>query len=402
MLQLKNPFLSTVCARLRQQRPPYPSGVNVTVSTEIVDGSPFVRVWFRTAGCSYDKQGLCTMCNYGVGGAIPATIGDEISAALRTVDLDESATLLISPSGCMFDPREVPDEARHAILDAVRESPVGTVVCESRPETITPARVTEFAALLGGKTGVIELGLESADPWVLKWCVNKRMSLDRVREALDACHDSGVRSIANICVGTALLEPGQAITDAERATRWALDAGADACVLFPLQVRDWTLLGWLWRRGHYAPPSLWSLVEVLQRVTPDFPTRLSIAWYRDYNAAEPDAISSMRVLASPTTCPACITDVLATLDHYRAQPDPAVLANLVRNACECRARWQETAEGAGLDLSRLSGIYTDIGKGVLGTAWWESHGDRVLDDLVADYPTAEPPAVMATEAWPDR
>ena len=133
MVQTRNPFLSAVSARLlRQARIPYPSDLTVKINTELVDGSPFVRVWFQTAGCSYDKQGLCTMCNYGVGETVAETVASDIGTALKAVPLDAASTLLVSPSGSMFDPREVPDPIRVAILEAVAEN-AGTVVCESRP-----------------------------------------------------------------------------------------------------------------------------------------------------------------------------------------------------------------------------------------------------------------------------
>ena len=381
MVQTRNPFLSAVGARLRHGRAPYPSDVKVTVGTETVDGNPFVRVWFRTAGCTYDRQGLCTMCNYGVSDGIPETVAQDIRAALHAVPLDLRSTLLVSPSGSMFDPREVPDDLRTAILEAVAESGASTVVCETRPETVTDERMREFVAAIAPKAGVVELGLESADPWVLQWCVNKRLDLGQFRRAVETAHRHGLRVLANISLGTAFLSAGAAIRDAEFAARWAMECGVDACVVFPMHVRDWTLLGWLWQRGLYRTPSLWSLVEVLRRVAPDFRGRVSAAWYRDYNAELPQASVSMPILASPTTCSLCVGRVAEALDRFRDQADPRVLGEVSDAGCSCRDAWGAETADAEIDLRAVQDAYAEIGSSVMGLQWWAAHGERVLGDL---------------------
>ena len=70
----KNPFLSRVCVLLRETRPLIPDALAYTIRTEVVGGASFARLWFRTSGCTHDRQGSCTFCNYGRGGA--TDIGD--------------------------------------------------------------------------------------------------------------------------------------------------------------------------------------------------------------------------------------------------------------------------------------------------------------------------------------
>lgn len=383
MVQTRNPFLSTVAARLRATRAPYASDTSVTVNTEILDGLPFRRVWFRTAGCTFDRQGLCTMCNYGFSEGIPATVTDDLRSSLRDVPIDPKSTLLVSPSGSMFDPREVPDEIRAAIFEVVAETAAGTVVCETRPETVTPKRMREFALAVAPKTGVIELGLESADEWVLQWCVNKRLDLEEFRQAVSICHDEGLRVLANVSLGTAFLTPAAAIRDAEFAVRWAMASGVDGCVVFPLNVREWTVLARLWRGGLYAPPSLWSLVEVLRKTAPDFPGAVTAAWYRDYNADLPQAAVSMPILASPTTCPRCLEQVISSLDAFRDTGDPRVLDVLSTLDCPCRDVWKKDSTDTTLDLGSVQRAYEYLGSSVLGPDWWTTHGSQVVCDLDA-------------------
>lgn len=356
------------------------------INTELVDGSPFVRVWFQTTGCTYDRQGLCTMCNYGVGKTVSETVVSDIRAALQAIPLDAASTILVSPSGSMFDPREVPDDVRVAILKAVAETNAGTVVCESRPETITNERMQQFSEIIGPKQGVIELGLESANAWILQWCVNKRLDLDEFHRAVDTCHRHDLKVIANVSLGAAFLPPRAELEDAERTVLWAMESGADACVVFPIHVRDWTVLGWLWKHGNYQPSSLWSLIEILQRVGSTFPKKVSTAWYRDYNVDSAVAGTSMPILASPTTCPCCIDQVLEALDDYRATGDSASLAPAVALGCHCREEWLDQLGDAELDLVEMRRTYSELGTGVMGRRWWQEHGTQVLDDLTRTQP----------------
>lgn len=382
---LKNPFLSAVCARLRRERLSSALGADdVAVSREVVDGRTLMRVWFRTAGCTFDHQGLCTMCNYGSGTHVPSNLIDQVQAALREHPIDEGTALLISPSGSMFDVREVPESTRQGLLDVVSRTPAAAIICETRSETITEAAVLDFAERTRGKTPIIEMGLESSDPWVLRWSVNKRMSLPGFIDAVYTCKRAGVQTIANVALGSAFLSPAAAIRDAVDTAQWAIASGVDSCVVFPMQVREWTLLGWLWRRGLYDPPSLWALIEVIRSVEMDRPNQLSIAWYRNYNEGLPVQEALMPVLVSPSTCPSCVGPVLGGLDTFRASGEVAVLDSLLIEPCGCRERWIRERGEPSIDLGRVVSAYQAIGKS-LAPAWWASNGSTLLSEMDSSF-----------------
>lgn len=380
---LKNPFLSRVGVLLRRDRERYQPGQDVTVGQEMVDGQSFVRVWFRTRGCSCDRQGLCTMCNYGASDTIPDGIVDRVREVLSGDTVPSGATVLLSPSGSMFDTREVPTAVRQALFALVAETRAASIICETRPETVTFAAMQEYQSLVGDKQAVVEMGLESADPWILRWCVNKRLSVDQFFEAAGVCHDAGVTVAANVSLGTAFLDPAAAIDDAVKAAQKAIDSGIDACVLFPLHVRRWTVLEWLWRHGLYTPPSLWSLVEAILRINQGRQGQVSTAWYRDYNEGNPAAVAAMPVLASPASCPRCQLRLLAALDTYRDQGDTDALEAAAAVPCTCHDSIPTKSVGA--DPEFVAKCYVQMGQDVLGVPWWDSHGASVLSELREDW-----------------
>ncbi|MDR0415766.1 MAG: hypothetical protein LBH76_00330 [Propionibacteriaceae bacterium] len=358
------------------------------MARETVDGRAFVRVWFRTEGCAFDKQGLCTMCNYGAGDGVPPDIVDQVRAALAANPVAAAATVLISPSGSMFDRREVPADLRQALLSVVAQTPAAAVICETRSETVSAAAMRDFKAGLPGKTPVIEMGLESSDPWVLRWCVNKRLDPAEFADAVRVCDQAGVKTLANVALGSAFLSPAAALRDAITTAQWAVDAGVGGCVLFPLHVREWTLLGWLWRQGLYKPPSLWSLIEVLRAVKPRRPGQLSTAWYRDYHEGHPVEKAALPILASPTTCPACVDSVLALLDDFRDSGNVAAFDALLADPCACRQEWADGLGEPGVDLGHVAECYKAIADGLMPERWWDGHGEGLVADMLASASTS--------------
>lgn len=381
-MRLKNPFLSMIGVQLRQDRPDFPVDHIVEVSEETVDERQFVRAWFRTMGCTYDRQGLCTMCNYGRAEGVPESVVEEMERALAKHGVHPDATILMSPSGSMFDRREVPPEICEALLKLT--VPAATVICETRPETVTPEAMNDFVEAVGGAQAEIEMGLESSDPWVLKWCVNKKMALGDFLAAMSTCHEAGIGVTANVSLGTAFLTPAAAIRDAVETAQWAIDSGVDACVIFPMQVRAHTLLGWLFREGRYEPPSLWSLIHVLEQIEQRRPGQVSTAWYRDYYEDEGEGRATMRVISSPDSCDQCRSKLLQALDDFRGSGDHAALSVAARRLqCGCREHWVASLGNSELNLALVEDHYRYIGN-LLRPDWWQLHGSSLLHEMASD------------------
>lgn len=382
-------FLDVVCAKLREPRPPAPGALGFSSRFETVLGAPFVGFWFRTRGCRHDARGGCTMCNYGA--ATPVSEDEMVELVRRGLgalgSLD-GATLLLSPSGSMFDEWEVPARVRERTFRLARQTKARAILCETRVDTLTDAAVQQYADIFNDRECGIGLGLESATPWVLKYCVNKALSLDGYRSAVAMLRRHGVLSTANVLLGPPFLSEAEAIEDSVASIRWAFAAGVDQCVLFPAQVKSFTLVEWLWQRLLYSPPSLWSLIEVLSRVGPELTPRVTISWYKDYGAGgeKGDGVEDSPVLASPSTCSECHDAVMALLDEYRDRGHFDVIQELAGFECDCRLRWLAALQvpEPALLAERVAHAYEAIGRDVLGEQWWLRHGETVLDDVLAD------------------
>ena len=345
--------LDAVMRQFRLSRPPLTDLSPSYSRIDTVAGRRFAQVWFRTRGCTYDRRGECTMCNYGVGPDIevPAMVGyvhDALDELVGPID-----ELYVSPSGNLLDPMEVPKEALDGILVELRRHPAPRVAFETRPETVSARRLAAVSEALGGKPFAVGLGVESVNPWVQRFCINKPLREQQVASAIEVIHSVGAAAYVNVAIGSAFLNSYEATADAEQSTKWALGAGADTVLLFPLHVKPFTLLEWMWRHGSYTPPSLWTLVEVLNRLPDRALGSVNVSWYRhDYGDAN--------ILASPTSCPTCDGLVMAGLDAFRASPGRPALDQLLGIAC-CR---DDQSPSASIDLrplpERVLGTLLDI------------------------------------------
>ncbi|EDY34686.1 hypothetical protein ABOONEI_932 [Aciduliprofundum boonei T469] len=93
----------------------------------------------------------------------------------------------------------------------------------------------------------------------------------------------------------------------------------------PMNIQNYTLVEYLWRRGEYRAPWLWSVVEVLKRT------------------ANLDA----DVVSFPTAggktrgahnCGKCDEKVLKAIENFSLTQNLASLENL---SCSCKERWRK-------------------------------------------------------------
>jgi len=384
----KNVFLNNVCARIRESRPIVPPTLNYALRVEKIANFPFVTLWFRTRGCRHDYMGGCTMCNYGKSTPVDAEdMIEYVKAGLSLASNDEGMMLLVSPSGSMLDEWEVPAQAREGILRLIRDTNASSYVCETRIETITDEKIKQYTDVLGNKIKCIEVGLESSNPWISKYCVNKELSLPKYIESMAILRKYQVVSIANVIVGSPFLSPKESIDDAVETIRWAFSHGTDRGTLFPVHVKRWTLVEWLWEHGQYSLVSLWSLIEVLNQLGPELAQKVTISWYKLYiekmARGRLNSSTDLGYLSSPTTCPVCHSKVISLLDIYRDTNDFSVIVELNNMSCACKDAWRSNLEKKDL-LSlpeRVASAYESIGRNVLGDRWWNENGNGVLEEI---------------------
>lgn len=331
----RNGFLLNVGREVRKRRVSFWSEEETTSIrlTKTADGRN-AGLWFRTAGCTYDAQGGCIMCDYSNG---PYTSSGQmisyIKRGLKSIPSD-CTNLLVSPSGSMLDTKEVPLEALTGILRELEKTPF-RIFFETRAETVNEDVIRVCKDILGNRFGGLYIGLESASPFVLKYCVNKQLRLSSVTEAIGICKRYGAEAVLNVLVGIPFLSSEESIRSAADTVNWGLNNGASQCDLFPIHIKCATPLSSLYEAGAYSPPSLWEILEVLNRLDESTWRKVGLSWYTSNG--------SYNAVSSPSTCPLCVGRVIECFDGFAQTKSPEWIARLNKIDCPCKRNWEKKA-----------------------------------------------------------
>jgi archaeosine synthase beta-subunit len=223
----------------------------------------FVAI-LRTRGCYWADVKGCSMCGYAKDtlgrSATPEELRSQLDGVLRAYK-DEPYVKFYT-SGSFLDDREVDPESREAFLAAFAGR-ARRVLFETLPEFAQPATLDPLKAAFPGDIEVA-LGLESTQPVVLQRFINKGAPPSEYFAAGDRVRALGLKAKAYLLLKPPYLTEGESIEDVVRSVGIAAPH-FDAISINPVHIQNGTVVEWLYRRGRYRPPWLWSLVEALRR-----------------------------------------------------------------------------------------------------------------------------------------
>ncbi|MHA1780446.1 MAG: radical SAM protein [Candidatus Thorarchaeota archaeon] len=370
-MPMTNRFLSTIMHEIRKNRPfgrreDFGSFTEATRLWGLPYGLPLH--WFVTRGCSNDRAGGCTMCNFGWSQVSEADILWQIDAIARKVE--GAPFVYLTPLGSMFDDAEVPPHVRERIFAKFSNLGLTWFGTESRVDTITHERMAAFREAFGDDVHLqVGLGLESADPYILRNCINKRISLDQYREAVDILHEYNIDAITHVLMKPAFLTEQEAIEDTVNTINWARRNGADRIVFFMTNVKPYTLLSWMMHHGMYRVPYLWSGIEVLRRVNADLHHPITLSGI--YSGIEIEQLAH--------NCDQCSEEIIGDLQRFSMTLDTSILDDLEDIECSCRHEWERITTSDSIPLrERLPQMYEAIAVGIKGSSWWDLNRDWIL------------------------
>jgi len=336
---------SSVARAVAHDRRPAPAGgesarryVNQWVEDEAI-GAEQVRAFvliLRTRGCYWADEKGCSMCGYA-----KDTLG-------RSATLDELAEqtdralqryagepyVKVYTSGSFLDDREVDPESRRRLVERF-SGRARRLLFETLPEFATPEVLRPLASSFDGELEVA-LGLETTDPVVLARYVHKNAPPSEYLAAGDRVRSLGLRAKAYLLLKPPYLTEEESIEDVVRSVREAAPH-FDALSVNPVHIQNGTVVEWLYHRGRYRPPWLWSVAEVLRRGSEERGSSRLVSF--------PTAGGLAR---GPHNCGTCDARVLAEIERASLSQDFAGLDAL---DCGCRSEWQtgRALQGLGVE-----------------------------------------------------
>ncbi len=319
-------------------RRPEPAGpdaarryVNQWVEAEAIgpDRVPAFVVILRTRGCYWADQKGCSMCGYAKDTLGRSATPDELA--------EQSERLLaryrgepyvkVYTSGSFLDDREVDPESRRRFVAAF-SGRARRLLFETLPEFATEERVRPLREAFAGELEVA-LGLETTDPTVLARYVHKNAPPVEYFRAADRVRALGARAKAYLLLKPPYLTEAESIADVVRSVGEA-SAHFDALSVNPVHIQNGTVVEWLYHRGRYRPPWLWSVVESLRAGA----TRRGASRLVSFPTAG-------GLARGPHNCGDCDARVLAAIEEASLGQEFGALDGL---DCACRATWSAARE----------------------------------------------------------
>jgi len=200
-------------------------------------------------------------------------------------------------------------------------------------------KLEEIRNILKTQTIDIEFGIESLDKNILKYCVNKKIDIKTLSYKIDLIHKYNMNAVANILVGIPFLSEYQNVEFAIDSINSLIKKGVDTVVLFPINIKPYTTIYWLYNNNFYKSISLWSYIEILNRIDYKYLKKIELSWYRDTskNPIYKDGVKA------PTTCSKCSNKVLSLLDSFAQNRDNRldILNSLNNIKCDCKINWKK-------------------------------------------------------------
>ncbi|MCT4688869.1 hypothetical protein [Vallitalea sp.] len=293
-----NTILNEMIKGLRQKRPKVPSELTYT----IFEAGSFAQIWLQTKGCAYSKAGSCSCCDYWEGATI-VNIADEFNKALEELS-ENIEILLIETSGSVLDESEITMEELKKILEYSKKRKFSKIIIETHINTLNEKKLDLIKDIMDDTTVCIEVGIESLDKQVLQYSLNKMsvVGLKKLKQYINLVHEKGFKFIANVMVGVPFLTLDNQIKDAVNSIHQLFDFGVDFVMLFPINIKEYTLVYWLYQNNLFDPVYGQTIVEVLNQVSKELLSRIDVVWYGNRKQENP---AYQQELLGPYYCDEC-------------------------------------------------------------------------------------------------
>lgn len=334
--------LARSVARDRRPAPAGPDAARHVVNQWVEDealGAERVRAFvliLKTRGCYWADVKGCSMCGYSKDtlgrSATPEELAHQLSEALGRYRGEPYVK--VYTSGSFLDDREVDADSRLALARAF-SGRARRLLFETLPEFATAENLTPLAAAFDGEVEVA-LGLETTDATVLSRYVHKSTGPEEYLRAADRIRALDLRTKAYLLLKPPYLTESEAIDDVVRSVAGA-SAHFDTLSVNPVHIQNGTVVEWLYHRGRYRPPWLWSVVEALR----DGAGRRGSARLVSFPTAG-------GLARGPHNCGTCDSRVLAAIEEASLTQD---FSGLVGLDCTCRPEWDahRTLEPLGVE-----------------------------------------------------
>ena len=298
-----------------------------------------------TSGCQWARDsGGCTMCSY-IADSPLCDIGDDDlirifdlqwNKQLDKVDITsyENVAVKLFVSGSFLNCNEVPKNVQEYLFNKFNKyDNLKEVIVESKPEFIDEDSLIRLASLIPDKIFEIGIGLETSNEETRLYKINKGItnkSFERCVNTINSIEEYDIRAKAYLLVKPILISEKEAIQESIDSARYAKEVGVRRLAYCPSTVHGGTLMDYLWKRGSYNPPWIWSVVKILKEVRKnvDIPMIMDTAGFGTRRG--------------PYNCKKCNAKLKSLIIQSNLKQE--IPEELETFTCDCKSKWEADLE----------------------------------------------------------
>jgi radical SAM enzyme (TIGR01210 family) len=298
---------------------------------------------FRTRGCSWARQSGCSMCGY---------FNDSMWKDVSDIDLlkqfdyamksySKQKFVKIFTSGSFLDDNEITPNVRKEILNKLAET-TDKISVESRPEYVKIETLKEIKSISNLKKFEIGIGLETANDYIRKNCLNKGFTFKDYKNAANKLKKYDIDLKTYVLVKPPFLTEKESIDDAI-GTVDKIKNITNSISFNPTNVQNNTVVNYLWKRKQYRPAWLFSIVEILKeskKIINNKRIKCDIAGGGSIRGAH--------------NCEFCDRNFLNAISEFSLLQETDVFNKL---DCNCKEKWLDQLDIEDLGFGSLTNMY---------------------------------------------
>lgn len=309
-------------------------------SCEVFQTDTLLEISISRGRCTNDAKGTCIMCDYGEAGkkrSISSYL-NEMQKAIKNCG-DGIQCLMLCTNGSIFDEKQISPQLLEAVVDISAQCAIPHIEFETHYQDVTQEKLILIQKKLPNKKVIIALGLETINQVYQDEIILKGIDLKKFKNILTEIKKYNFQIELNVMLGLPFLSTNEQFIDTCNTIKWVFE---NQCrpVLFPLNIKPYTLLMEMYRTGYYTPISHWLLLMVLDTLSNEQLGQIIIAWYGN-RIEETESDELKQVL--PTCCEKCASTIQNFYQNF-VSTDSGIErkryldAVLTSHVCDCKER----------------------------------------------------------------
>lgn len=324
-----NPYLAGWNKECRKMRPVIPEQFESTVC----QSGKTAQIWVQSDACKYSIAGACTCCDYFQG----SRNVDQLKAFKQAFNKirPDTDTIVLNTCGSVLDENELKHKDLLHIMDVIQSTNITTLVLETHMGTITDEILSVLNRNRGNLDIYFEIGIETLNEDINRFILNKLPYERNIKGVIDTIHASDFKVTGNVMTGFPFMSRAFQVEDSYRTIKELLSYGMDFIVLFPVNIKKYTLMYKLYENHFYSVVDGRILVDILLKFRPDELEYINVGWYGEPRISIPGYTETDMI--PPYYCQSCYQEMMRLWLDYNCEYEGGKRAAILKEmkACKC-------------------------------------------------------------------